>query len=168
MPVMVSVVVKRTAYQVICRKPVFFSWISKLLSGFSLLKSFAFLISPNWHPKLSVKERGGFCFYSLKCTRVRGGSGSLIFAWQKQRFQKAAPFLTPHISALRVKEREDIVSVANNKWKSGEDKSSGDQNTRVWQIKKKTHTHCFHTRAGLIHTRWKASFKTHAVLRRMI
>lgn len=70
MPVMVSVVVKRTAYQVICRKPVLFSWISKLLSGFSLLKSFAFLISPNWHPKLSAKERGGFFFFTASSVRV--------------------------------------------------------------------------------------------------
>ncbi len=133
---MLSVVVKRTAYQVICLKAVLFSWISKLLSGFSLLKSFAFLISPNWRPELSVKERGGFFFTA---SRVRVCAVALVHSFsfgKKQRFQKAAPFLTPHISALR----EDIFSVANNKWKNGEDKSSGDQNTRVWQMKKQQHT----------------------------
>lgn len=165
MPVMSSVVVKWTAYRVICRKPVLFSWVLKLRSNFSLLESFAFLISPNWRPKLPVKERKGFFFfYSLKCTCARGGSGSLIFTWQKQRFQKVTPFLTPHISALR--EREDIISAANNKWKSEEDKSSRVQNTRVWQIKKKnTHggtsgTHTAFTR-GLVwctHTHTVESF----------
>lgn len=130
MPVTVSVVVKRTASRVIRRKPVLFSWISKARSAFSLLKSFAFLISPNWRPKLSVKA-----FFTASSVRVCAvapvhsfslGKNSDFKKWHHSWHRTFLPW-----------EREDSISAANNKWKSGEDKSSGDQNTQVWQIKKK-------------------------------
>ncbi len=160
MPVMVSVVVKRTAYQVICRKPVLFSWISKLLSGFSLLKSFAFLISPNWHPKLSVKERGGFFFLQPQVYACARGLRFTHF-----RLAKNSDFKKRHHSWHRTflpweRKRERISSQWQTINERVERTRAAGTRTHGFDKLKKKHTHTaftlalvWYTHAGKLHSR---------------